>query len=242
MPDTQLPQLLAPTNMTDNTSVHSDGQPPTLEDRKDIGDNSNDSEVAFWLNESEPAQEKNPKGDGSEKHVEEEERFPAIPLDDPFLTRHDHHLHYLVDSSSIGYIARQLPHFGVERFECQATLQETHYVAGLQAAMVAITVHFIMFHERYPDNWEPPFRFENPDFGDNNPQPTVLTSPEEIAAEIAATRQSLPSPYDFEYMIIRHALLQITTISQGHQQDSELKSVDVTNFPSLGSDESRYGS
>jgi hypothetical protein len=163
---------------------------------------------------AEPAQEDNPKEDESEKHVEEEERFPAISLDDPLLTRHDHHVRFIVDTSRIGHLARQLPRFGIEGYEFEPTRQATNYFAGIQAALVASTVHFIMFHQRYPDG-----RFvEKPNFGDK--QSIVLNTPEEIAAEIAATRQNLRPPFDFGDMVMRHARLQITTVSQGHHKPS----------------------
>jgi hypothetical protein len=145
--------------------------------------------------------------------VEEEERFPAIPLDDPLLSRQDRWIRFQVDSSNIRYLARQLPHFGVEQFEFTPQRQAIQYVAGLQAAKVASTAHFIMFDSRYPDSWEPPYVYDYPDYGNNNPQPTVLNTPEAIAAEIAATRMNLPPPYDFEDVMMRHARLQITTVS-----------------------------
>ena len=162
-----------------------------------------------------------------------EERFPAIPLDDPLLTRHDCHVRFYKDTSLIRYLACQQLQLGVERYEFQPTPHQTLYVAGLQAASVASTVHFIQVHNRYPDNWEPPFHMQWPNFGDNNPQPTVLNAPEEIAEEISFTRQHLSPPYDFDDMMMYHAWLQITIISHG--QHSILLKRLPRKFPSPGS-------
>ena len=124
-------------------------------------------------------------------------------------------MRFYKDSSLIRYLACQQLQLGVERYEFQPTPHQTLYVAGLQAASVASTVHFFCVHNRYPDDWEPPFHAQWPEFGDNHPQPIVLTTPEEIATEIGFTRQSLRPPFDFEDTMIRHARLQITTVSQG---------------------------